>query len=80
MNIADGTVDVVNLVSRERRTVAGGLVMPNGLARLGNGDLLTTHNLGTPASPGSRRIDPARPNGCAPTWAGRRRRDRRRSR
>ena len=58
LNIADGTVDVVNRVSRERRTVAGGLVMPNGLARLGNGDLLTTHNLGTP---GITRIPADRP-------------------
>lgn len=58
LNIADGTVEVVNLGTRERRTLAGGLVMPNGLARLGNGDLLTTHNLGMP---GLTRIPADRP-------------------
>ncbi|WP_420910840.1 hypothetical protein [Rhodococcus sp. OK519] len=56
--IADGTVDVVDLQTRQRRTISGGLVMPNGLARLGNGDLLTTRNLG---APGLTRIPADRP-------------------
>lgn len=54
----DGTVDAVNLRTRERRTVASGLVMPNGLTRLADGDLLTTRNLG---APGLTRIPAARP-------------------
>lgn len=56
--IPDGTVDAVSLRTRERRTVAPGLVMPNGLARLADGDLLTTRNLG---APGLTRIPVDRP-------------------
>ncbi|MEV0946244.1 hypothetical protein [Rhodococcus sp. NPDC049939] len=43
----NGTVDVVSLGSGEKRTVAEGLVMPNGLVRLSNGDILTSRNLGS---------------------------------
>lgn len=44
--IPSGTIDVVDLDTGEHKTYAKGLVMPNGLAQLPNGDLLTTRNLG----------------------------------
>ncbi|WP_206615194.1 hypothetical protein [Rhodococcus spongiicola] len=58
LGIANGTVDAVNLDTGDRRTLASDLVMPNGLTRLGNGDLLTTRNLG---APGLTRIPAERP-------------------
>lgn len=45
--IPSGTIDVVDLGTGEHKTYAQGLVMPNGLAQLPNGDLLTTRNLGS---------------------------------
>lgn len=42
----DGTVDTLDLSTGTRSTYAGGLTMPNGLARTENGDLLATRNLG----------------------------------
>ncbi|RVW05843.1 SMP-30/gluconolactonase/LRE family protein [Rhodococcus xishaensis] len=58
LGIADGTIDAVDLGTGDRRTLASGLVMPNGLTRLGNGDLLTTRDLG---APGLTRIPAERP-------------------
>lgn len=44
---ADGTIDTVDLVTGERRTVATGLVMPNGLGVLPDGSLLASRDIGT---------------------------------
>lgn len=44
---ADGTLDALDLDTGERRTVATGLVMPNGLVRLPDGDFLVTRDIGT---------------------------------
>ncbi len=55
-----GTIDVVNLDTGDTHTVAKGLVMPNGLVRLGNGDLLTARNLGSGA--GVTRVPAADPH------------------
>lgn len=44
-----GTVDVVDIDTGDTSTVAEGLVMPNGLVRLSNGDILTARNLGSGA-------------------------------
>ncbi|MFC9763112.1 hypothetical protein [Rhodococcus jostii] len=57
---ASGTVDVVNLDTGDTRTVAEGLVMPNGLVRLSNGDILTARNLGSGA--GLTRVPAADPH------------------
>lgn len=59
--IQDGTVDVVNMATDTRRTVTSGLVMPNGLARLANADLLTTRNLGALGLTRIPATDPERP-------------------
>jgi sugar lactone lactonase YvrE len=42
----DGTIDAVDLDTGERRTVATGLVMPNGLGVLPDGSFLTSRDLG----------------------------------
>ncbi|MCQ4119299.1 hypothetical protein [Rhodococcus tibetensis] len=55
-----GTIDVVNLETGDTRTVAQGLVMPNGLVRLDNGDILTARNLG--AGAGLTRVPAAEPH------------------
>lgn len=44
---ADGTLDALDLDTGERRTVATGLVMPNVLVRLPDGDFLVTRDIGT---------------------------------
>ncbi|AOW92357.1 hypothetical protein BFN03_05540 [Rhodococcus sp. WMMA185] len=49
MGLDNGTVDTLSLDTGDTRTVAGGLVMPNGLARLSNGDILISRNLGSGA-------------------------------
>lgn len=46
MGTTNGTVESVNLDTGERTTLAKGLTMPNGLAQLADGDLLTTTALG----------------------------------
>lgn len=46
MGATNGTVESVNLDTGERTTLAKGLTMPNGLAQLADGDLLTTTALG----------------------------------
>ncbi|SEE55461.1 hypothetical protein SAMN04490220_8340 [Rhodococcus jostii] len=56
----NGTVDVVNLDTGDTRTLAEGLVMPNGLVRLSNGDILTARNLGSGA--GLTRVPAADPH------------------
>ncbi|MFC7447271.1 SMP-30/gluconolactonase/LRE family protein [Rhodococcus daqingensis] len=75
-NSKNGTVESVNLDTGEQTTVAKGLTMPNGLARLANGDLLVTRNLGSdqgltripaaqPHTPASVRTDLGSANGLA---------------
>ncbi|WP_231496325.1 SMP-30/gluconolactonase/LRE family protein [Rhodococcus sp. UNC363MFTsu5.1] len=75
-NSKNGTVESVNLDTGEKTTVAKGLTMPNGLARLANGDLLVTRNLGSdqgltripaaqPRTPASVRTDLGSANGLA---------------
>ncbi|MFC4602268.1 SMP-30/gluconolactonase/LRE family protein [Rhodococcus kronopolitis] len=46
MNATNGTVESVDLDTGERTTLVEGLTMPNGLAQLADGDLLTTTALG----------------------------------
>lgn len=55
-DIADGTIEMLDLDSGETRTVATGLTMPNGLALLPGGDLVVSRDLGT--NTGLTRIDP----------------------
>ena len=50
----DGTLEAVDLDTGDRRTVAAGLTMPNGLVRLPGGDFLVSRNLGSP--PGLTRV------------------------
>ncbi|MFD4182415.1 SMP-30/gluconolactonase/LRE family protein, partial [Rhodococcus sp. NPDC058514] len=80
-NSKNGTVESVNLDTGEQTTVAEGLTMPNGLARLANGDLLVTRNLGSdqgltripavkPRTPASVRTDLGSANGIAVTADG----------
>ncbi|SEK26269.1 SMP-30/gluconolactonase/LRE family protein [Rhodococcus maanshanensis] len=75
-NSKNGTVESLNLDTGEQTTVAKGLTMPNGLARLANGDLLVTRNLGSdqgliripaaqPHTPTSVRTDLGSANGLA---------------
>ncbi|MCX6398048.1 MAG: SMP-30/gluconolactonase/LRE family protein [Propionibacteriales bacterium] len=45
-NLADGTISKVDLDTGEVGTVATGLVMPNGLIRLPNGDFVVSRDLG----------------------------------
>lgn len=45
-DIPDGTVDAIDLDTGERRTVAAGVVMPNGLGLLPEGSLLTSRDVG----------------------------------
>ncbi|WP_072802165.1 SMP-30/gluconolactonase/LRE family protein [Rhodococcoides yunnanense] len=59
-DLHDGTVDTVDVLAGERSTVARGLVMPNGLVALGNGDLVVTRNLG--ATTGITRIHAGEPD------------------
>lgn len=44
---ADGTIDRFDLATGARSTFAPGLVMPNGLAVLPNGDLVTSRDIGS---------------------------------
>ncbi|UYP20513.1 hypothetical protein OED52_08325 [Rhodococcus sp. Z13] len=44
--IPDGTIDVLDLDTGDRRTVATGLVMPNGLGLLPDGSLLASRDIG----------------------------------
>ncbi|WP_084721625.1 hypothetical protein [Rhodococcus marinonascens] len=60
MGTDNGTVEVVSLGTGDARTVAEGLVMPNGLVRLTNGDILTSRNLGSGA--GITRLPAAEPH------------------
>ena len=46
-NSKNGTIESLDLDTGEQTTVAKGLTMPNGLAKLANGDLLVTRNLGS---------------------------------
>ncbi|MFE3291123.1 SMP-30/gluconolactonase/LRE family protein [Rhodococcus sp. NPDC059234] len=55
----NGTVESVGLDGGKQSTLAHGLTMPNGLARLDNGDLLVTNVLG--GKPGIVRIPAADP-------------------
>ncbi|WP_246098207.1 SMP-30/gluconolactonase/LRE family protein [Rhodococcus spelaei] len=55
----NGTVESVDLDSGKQTTVARGLTMPNGLAKLDNGDLLVTNVLG--GKPGVVRIPATEP-------------------
>lgn len=54
MNGTNGTVESVRLDGSDRTVIADGLTMPNGLAALGNGDLLVTQAFGD--QPGLTRI------------------------
>ncbi|MEZ5150673.1 SMP-30/gluconolactonase/LRE family protein [Rhodococcus zopfii] len=45
-NTPDGTVDTIDLDTGERRTVATGIVMPNGLGVLPDGSLLVSRDVG----------------------------------
>ncbi|WP_068162882.1 SMP-30/gluconolactonase/LRE family protein [Rhodococcus phenolicus] len=45
-NTPDGTIDTIDLDTGERRTVATGIVMPNGLGVLPDGSLLTSRDIG----------------------------------
>lgn len=45
-NIADGTLSTVDLDTQQVSVVARGLVMPNGLVRLPNGDFVVSRDLG----------------------------------
>lgn len=62
-NIADGAINEVDLDTGETRTVATGLVMPNGLARFPNGDLVVSRDLGKGSM---MRVTPA---GVKTPWA-----------
>lgn len=53
-NATNGTVESVDRDGSDRRTLADGLTMPNGLARLADGDLLVTQAMGN--EPGLTRI------------------------
>ncbi|WP_269588237.1 SMP-30/gluconolactonase/LRE family protein [Rhodococcus maanshanensis] len=75
-NSKNGTVESLDLDTGEQTTVAKGLTMPNGLAKLANGDLLVTRNLGSdqgltripaaqPGTPASVRTDLGSANGLA---------------
>lgn len=57
-NGTNGTVESVNFDGDDRATLARGLTMPNGLARLADGDLLVTQSLGD--EPGLTRIPAGR--------------------
>ncbi|WP_416063378.1 SMP-30/gluconolactonase/LRE family protein [Rhodococcus indonesiensis] len=50
----DGTLEAVDLDTGDRRIVAAGLTMPNGLVRLPGGDFLVSRNLSSP--PGLTRV------------------------
>jgi hypothetical protein len=59
---ADGTLESYNLATHTRTVFAGGLVMPNGLAMLPNGDFVTSRDVGS--GTGITRVprgDPAHP-------------------
>ena len=45
----DGTIEALNLTTGARRTVARGLTMPNGLARLPGGDFVVSRDIGSAA-------------------------------
>ena len=59
----NGTVESVDRDGENRTTITEGLTMPNGLAKLDNGDLLVTHAFGD--EPGLSRIPALHPS--APT-------------
>ncbi len=59
----NGTVESVDRDGENRTTITEGLTMPNGLAKLDNGDLLVTHAFGD--EPGLTRIPALHP--AAPT-------------
>jgi sugar lactone lactonase YvrE len=67
-NTADGTIDTFDFATGARATFAKGLVMPNGLAVLPNGDFVTSRDV-SGSGTGITRVpasDPAHPQ---PKWA-----------
>lgn len=75
-DLHDGTIDAFDLQSGTRSSYAGGLVMPNGLAKSASGDFFTTRNLGAttgltrvphdaPQAPAVVRTDLGTANGIA---------------
>jgi sugar lactone lactonase YvrE len=67
-NTPDGTIEAFDMATGTRSTFAKGLVMPNGLAVLPNGDFVTSRDIGGEPT-GITRVpfaDPAHPQ---PKWA-----------